>query len=156
MNAVRHNELTNKCSSETLTTRTTLSSRHKADYIKLNTRSKLSSRAQPRLVCVPIRMLFFSLSRCVFVVSIPLFDRSYAAAATSPLALKRRAGLLPAKDVPHRRPCRHRDSRPDIRCARPQVSPAKSRLRWEERRCERRPSLSPSRPLSLLLTNTVQ
>jgi hypothetical protein len=74
-------------------------------------------------------MPFSSLSRCVSAASSSLvrsltYHRHFSPA---PLALERRAGLVSAKDVPHRRPRRHRDRGPDIRCARPQVRPAKIR-----------------------------
>ena len=112
------NVLINNTSSAIPTILTILFSRHKADYIKSNTHSKPSSRAQQRLACVPKRTLSCLLSRCV--VSVSSLVRSH----THALAFEWRARVIPTKNVPYRRPHRHRDRRPHIRCASPQVCAA--------------------------------
>jgi hypothetical protein len=116
--AVTPNALIMKYSSATPTTLTTPFSLHKADYIKSNTRSKPSSRAQQRSACAPKRIPSCSLSRCAASVI------SLVRSLTPSLALERRAGVVSAKNVPYRRPHRHRDRRPNIRCASPQVRTA--------------------------------
>jgi hypothetical protein len=151
--AIGPNGMTNENSSATPTTQTTPSSPHKADYTKSNTRSKPSSRAQRRSACALKRMPFSSLSRCVTTVSSPVHSLTRRRRLSpAHLALERGAGLLSAKDVPHRRPRRHRDRRPDIRCACPQVRLTHFshtiKARREKRRRKRRPALFLTAPCS--------
>lgn len=109
------NVLTNYTSSAIPTILTILFSRHKADYIKSNTRSKPSSRAQQQLACAPKRMPSYLLSRCVVSVS------SLVRSLTHAVAFEWRARVVSTENVPYRRPHRHRDRRPHVRCASPQV-----------------------------------